>query len=48
MYVHRRVYTAVCDELVKFAATVKIGPGSQDGVDIGPIQNRAQYNLVRT
>ena len=47
MYVHRSVYRAVCDELVKFAATVKIGPGTQDGVDIGPIQNRAQYDLVR-
>ena len=38
---------AVCDELVKFAATVKIGRGTEDGVDIGPIQNRAQYDLVR-
>ncbi|RZL94179.1 MAG: aldehyde dehydrogenase family protein [Variovorax sp.] len=46
MYVHRSVYTAVCDELVKFAATVKIGPGTQEGVDIGPIQNKAQYDLV--
>lgn len=47
LYVHRSVYQAVCDELVKFAATVKIGPGTQDGVDIGPIQNKAQYDLVR-
>ena len=48
LYVHRSVYAAVCDELVKFAKTVKIGPGTQDGVDIGPIQNRMQYDLVRT
>ena len=47
MYVHRSVHRAVCDELVKFAATVRIGPGTEDGVDIGPIQNRAQYDLVR-
>jgi len=47
MYVHRSVYRAVCDELVKFAATVKIGRGTEEGVDIGPIQNRAQYDLVR-
>jgi acyl-CoA reductase-like NAD-dependent aldehyde dehydrogenase len=47
MYVHRSVYASVCDELVKFAATVKIGPGTQEGVDMGPIQNRAQYDLVR-
>ena len=48
MYVHRSVYEAVCNELVKFAATVKIGPGTQDGMDIGPIQNKAQYDLVRS
>jgi acyl-CoA reductase-like NAD-dependent aldehyde dehydrogenase len=48
MYVHRSVYLGVCDELVKVARTVKIGPGMQDGVDIGPIQNRMQYDLVRT
>ena len=47
MYVQRSVYQAVCDELVKFAATVRIGRGTEDGVDIGPIQNRAQYDLVR-
>ena len=47
MYVHRSVYGSVCDELVKFARTVKIGPGMQEGVDIGPIQNRMQYDLVR-
>jgi len=46
MYVHRSVYRAVCDELVKFAATVKIGRGMDNGIDIGPIQNRAQYDLV--
>jgi acyl-CoA reductase-like NAD-dependent aldehyde dehydrogenase len=46
LYVHRRVYRAVCDELIKVARTVKIGPGTQEGVDIGPIQNRAQYDLV--
>jgi acyl-CoA reductase-like NAD-dependent aldehyde dehydrogenase len=47
LYVHRSVYCAVCDELVTFAATVKIGRGTEDGVDIGPIQNRTQYDLVR-
>ena len=48
LYVHRSVYRAVCDELVKFAATVKIGPGTKEGMDIGPIQNKTQYDLVRT
>jgi acyl-CoA reductase-like NAD-dependent aldehyde dehydrogenase len=47
LYVHRRIYPAVCDELIKVARTVKIGPGTEEAVDIGPIQNRAQYDLVR-
>ncbi len=46
MYVHRSVYAAVCEELVKFAKTIKIGPGTQEGVDIGPIQNRMQFDQV--
>ncbi|ROZ78066.1 aldehyde dehydrogenase family protein [Ramlibacter sp. WS9] len=46
MYVHRSVYAKVCEELVKFAATVKIGNGMEEGMDIGPIQNKAQYDLV--
>jgi len=47
MYVHRSVFQAVCDELVKVAHKVKIGNGLEEGVDIGPIQNRAQFDLVR-
>ena len=46
MFVQRGVYQSVCDELVKFAKTVKMGPGTEDGMDVGPIQNRAQYLLV--
>ncbi|HSV53672.1 MAG TPA: aldehyde dehydrogenase family protein [Burkholderiaceae bacterium] len=46
MYVHRSVFPSVCDALAQFAATVKIGPGTEEGVEIGPIQNRAQYELV--
>jgi acyl-CoA reductase-like NAD-dependent aldehyde dehydrogenase len=48
MYVHRSVYPSVCQELVKFSATMKIGSGMEDGIDIGPIQNRTQYDLVRS
>lgn len=46
MFVQRPMFQAVCDELVKFARTVKMGPGTENGMDIGPIQNRAQYLLV--
>lgn len=46
MYVHRSVYQSMCDELVKFAKTVKMGPGTEDGMDMGPIQNREQFVMV--
>lgn len=47
LYVPRRLHDAVCDELAKVAARVKVGPGTAEGVDIGPIQNKPQYDLVR-
>ncbi|MGA2552716.1 MAG: aldehyde dehydrogenase family protein [Burkholderiaceae bacterium] len=46
LYVHRSIYPAVCEELVKFAATIKIGRGTEDGVEMGPIQNQTQFSLV--
>ncbi|WP_235536377.1 hypothetical protein, partial [Sphingomonas sp. Root50] len=30
------------DEMIAYAQTVKVGDGSQQGTDLGPIQNRMQ------
>lgn len=46
MYVHRDVYEPLKEALVAYARTVKVGDGAQQGVQIGPINNRPQYERV--
>jgi len=47
LYVQRGVYEAICGALAEIAATIPVGPGTQDGVVLGPVQNKAQYDKVR-
>jgi acyl-CoA reductase-like NAD-dependent aldehyde dehydrogenase len=47
LYVHEDIYDAVRDEMVAYAQTVKVGDGSRQGTDLGPIQNRMQYEKVK-
>lgn len=47
LYIHDDVYEAVRDELVEYARTVKVGDGAQQGTDLGPIQNRMQFEKVK-
>jgi aldehyde dehydrogenase (NAD+) len=46
MYVHKNIYEPLKKALVDYAKTVKVGDGSQQGTQIGPIQNKAQYQRV--
>ncbi|MEZ5954618.1 MAG: aldehyde dehydrogenase family protein [Hyphomonas sp.] len=46
MYVHKDIYEPLKKALVEYAKTVKVGDGSQQGTQIGPIQNKAQYQRV--
>jgi acyl-CoA reductase-like NAD-dependent aldehyde dehydrogenase len=46
LYVHRSIFTPLCDALAAVAASVKIGPGLSSGVQIGPMQNRAQRDRM--
>jgi len=46
LYVHEAVYDGLRDRLAAIAAGVKLGDGSQQGTDLGPIQNRRQYERV--
>lgn len=46
MYVHKDVYEPLKDALVAYAATVKMGDGAEQGTQLGPIQNRRQYERV--
>ncbi len=46
MYIHKDVYEPLKNALVEYAKTVKVGDGAQQGVQLGPIQNRPQYQRV--
>lgn len=47
LYVHDDIYDELRDELVSYASTVKMGDGSQQGVQLGPIQNKMQFEKVK-
>jgi acyl-CoA reductase-like NAD-dependent aldehyde dehydrogenase len=46
LYVHEDVYEPMCQALAEKAASVKVGPGSEPGVDYGPVQNRMQFEKI--
>lgn len=46
LYVHDDVHDAVCEELVRIARTMKVGDGRAEDTQIGPVQNRMQWEKV--
>lgn len=46
MYVHKDIYEPLRDALVAYARTVKVGDGSEQGTQIGPLNNKQQYARV--
>lgn len=46
MYIHKDIYEPLKAALVAYAKTVKVGDGAEQGTQIGPIQNSAQYKRV--
>lgn len=47
MYIHTDIYDAVAAELVAYARKLKLGDGAEQGTDLGPIQNRVQFERVK-
>lgn len=47
MYVHDAIYDELRDELHRLAQEAVVGDGSQQGVQLGPVQNRPQYERVK-
>lgn len=47
LYVHEDIYDEMCQALTQIAENVKLGNGMDDGVEFGPVQNRAQLDIVR-
>jgi acyl-CoA reductase-like NAD-dependent aldehyde dehydrogenase len=46
IYAHERIYKELCDALVEEAKKAKIGNGLDAGTELGPLQNKMQYDKV--
>ena len=46
LYVHEDIYDAVCEELTRTAAAMPMGNGLDEANVLGPLQNRAQFDIV--
>jgi len=46
IYIHDDVYEAVRDELVLYAERVVVGDGADPATQLGPVQNKQQYDKV--
>ncbi|WP_455286648.1 aldehyde dehydrogenase family protein [Cupriavidus necator] len=47
LYIHEEIYDEVAETLVTYARSVTMGEWSGAGVELGPLQNRMQYDKVR-
>jgi len=46
IYVHESIYDAMCDEFVTLANNWVVGDGLEQGTQMGPLQNKAQFDKV--
>ncbi|MEO8296255.1 MAG: aldehyde dehydrogenase family protein [Burkholderiales bacterium] len=46
IYVHRDIYAEMANALAEIARTVKVGNGQAEGTQLGPVQNRKQFERV--
>ena len=46
LYVHERIYEPMCAALADIARAVKVGDGLDPETELGPIQNKMQYERV--
>ena len=47
LYVHESIYDEMCAELAKLAEEAIIGDGLEQGTQLGPLQNKMQYDKVK-
>ena len=47
LYVHEAIYDEMCDELATLAENAIVGDGLQQGTQLGPLQNKAQFERVK-
>lgn len=47
LYVHESIYDEICNELAALAEAAVIGDGLEQGTQIGPLQNKMQFDKVK-
>lgn len=47
LYVHRSIHAAFVQAFVAFGKTIVVGDGMDAGTDLGPIQNKMQYDKLK-
>ncbi|MBI5132630.1 MAG: aldehyde dehydrogenase family protein [Rhodopseudomonas palustris] len=47
LYVHESVYDEICNELAALANTAVVDDGLKQGTNLGPLQNKMQYEKVK-
>ncbi|CAN9277023.1 unnamed protein product [Alternaria sp. RS040] len=48
IYIHEKIYDSFRDKMVEFTKNnIKTGAGTEDGVVVGPIQNKMQFHKVK-
>lgn len=47
IYIHEDIYDDLSQALVSYAGTVILGDGSHQGTDLGPIQNKMQFDKLK-
>lgn len=47
LYVHESIYDEMCDELAAIANSTIVGDGLKQGTQLGPLQNRMQFDKVK-
>ncbi len=48
LYIHEAIYDRLSAALVKLAQATRMGPGNQPGVELGPVQNGAQFERLKS
>jgi aldehyde dehydrogenase (NAD+) len=48
VYIHEDIYDEFRDALIAFSRTVMMGDGAAEGVALGPVQNRQQYERLQS
>jgi acyl-CoA reductase-like NAD-dependent aldehyde dehydrogenase len=46
IYIHEAIYEPMKQAFVELAQAARMGPGDEEGVELGPIQNRRQYERL--